>query len=114
MTIEPFSQGEPHPVEAETHLYRVVFWRQQTPDVAPEQSAWSAQVWDLRAEDVHEVIARADEEALADQISTLDVRLQDGHGPRRDLLVQIAGADPTRDPSFDGFHRQHPVRRHRT
>jgi hypothetical protein len=117
MAIEFIAPPEPHPIETWTHLYRVGFWSRQTPgpgsDVPPEEAVWGVEVWDLRAEDVHEVLARADDKAGADRIYTLYIRLLDGHAPGRDLLVQIAGADPTRNPPFaDGFYRQHPLRRH--
>jgi hypothetical protein len=115
MAIERVAPHELHPIETWTHLYRVGFWTQQTPpsgtDIAPEDMGWSVELHDLRAEDVHEVIAWADDKARADQIYTLYIRLVDGHGPGKDLLVQVAGADPARNPPFaDGFHRQHPLR----
>jgi hypothetical protein len=112
MTIEPFVATQYHPVESWTHLYRVGFWWQQHPDLPPEESSWGVEVWDLSAEDVHEVIAWADEKAgLEQRIYTLYVRVEDGHRPGEDLLVQIAGADPTRNPpGYDDFYRQHPLR----
>lgn len=115
MAIKFLAPDDLHPVEGWTHLYRVGFWRQQTPppdsNVPPEDAAWGVEIWDLSAEDVHEVIAWADEKAGADRIYTLYVRLEDGRGEGEDLLVQIAGADPTRNPPFaDGFHREHPLR----
>jgi len=88
MAIELVAPAEVHPAEAWTHLYRVGFWRQQTPppgsDIPPEQMGWGVELWDLRAEDVHEVIAWADAKAGADRIYTLYVRLEDGHGPGED------------------------------
>lgn len=115
MTIKFLPPPEPWPPETWTHLYRVCFWRQQTspPEsaVPPEDAAWSAEIWDLSAEDVHEVIEWANEKAEADQIYTLYTMLEDGRQPEEPLLVQIAGADPTRNPRFsDDFHRQHPLR----
>jgi hypothetical protein len=115
MAIEFFDPSQLHPPERCTHLYRVGFWRQQTPppgsNVPAKEAAWSVELWDLRAEDVHEVIAWADEKAEHDQTYTLYIRLEDGHGPGEDLLVQVAGADPTRNPPFaDAFYRRHPLR----
>ncbi|HEU0305013.1 MAG TPA: hypothetical protein VFR32_10590 [Gaiellaceae bacterium] len=116
MAVEPFEPTELHPVETHTHVYRVGFWWQQQaePNIPPEQASWGVELWDLRAEDVHEVIAWAEAKADAGEMTyTLYVRLEDGHAPGEDLLVQIAGADPTRNPPFsDGFHRRHPLRRH--
>jgi hypothetical protein len=114
MTVKPIAPEELHPIETWTHLYRVGFWKQQTPPpqsgTRPEDAAWGVELWDLRAEDVHEVIAWADEKAGPDQIYTLYIRLENGHAPGEDLLVQIAGADPTRNPPFtDEFRRQHPL-----
>ncbi len=115
MAIKFLSPAEVHPIESWTHLYRVGFWRQQTPppdsDIPPEEAAWGVELWDLSAEDVHEVIEWANDKAGVDRIYTLYIRLENGHGPSKDLLVQIAGADPTRNPPFaDEFFRQHPLR----
>jgi hypothetical protein len=115
MPIEHVAPSELHPIETWTHLHRVGFWMQQTPrsgtDISPEDMGWSVELHDLRAEDVHEVIAWADAKAGADQSYTLYIRLVDGRAPGEDLLVQIAGADPTRNPPFaDGFHRPQPLR----
>jgi hypothetical protein len=80
-------------------------------DIPPEQMAWGVEWWDLAAEDVHEVIAWADQKAGPDLIYTLYVRIADGTGSGSDLLVHIAGANPTHNPLFvDGFLRQHPLR----
>jgi hypothetical protein len=113
MAIEFVPPPHPSPIETWTHLYRVGFWVRQTPpagtDISPEDMGWSVELHDLRAEDVHEVIAWADDKVGPDRIYTLYIRLEDGHAPGKDLLVQIAGADPTRNPPFaDGFERQHP------
>jgi hypothetical protein len=115
MTIKFVPPPEPWPVETWTHLFRVRFWRQQTPPpgsaVPPEDAACSAEIWDLSAEDVHEVIQWADRKAEPEQTYTLYVMLEDGHQPGEPLLVQIAGGDPTRNSPFaDDFRRQHPLR----
>jgi hypothetical protein len=115
MAIKFLSPAELHPVEAWTHLYRVGFWRQQAPppdsNIPPEQAGWGVELWDLSAEDVHEVIAWADEHAGPDRIYTLYIRLEGRHRSGEDLLVHIAGADPTHNPAFaDEFYRQHPLR----
>jgi hypothetical protein len=66
--------------------------------------------WDLRAEDVHEVIEWADAKADTEQIYTLFVRFIDPYPPGREWIVRIAGADPTTNPDFDdGFHRHPPL-----
>lgn len=108
MAVEPFEPDQLHPVEAYTHLYRVGFWWKQEP---PSES-WGVEVWDVRAEDVHEVIewaeAKAEEKAMT---YTLFARVEDGQAPGEDLLVLIAGVEPTRYPPFsDGFSRRHPLR----
>jgi len=96
-------------------LYRVSFWQQQTPppgsQVRPEDAGWSEEYWDISAEDVHEVIAWADEKAGSERTYTLYIRLDDdGRWADESLFVQIAGANPTRDPTFtDGFERKHPT-----
>jgi hypothetical protein len=96
-------------------LYRVSFWQQQTPPpgshVRPEDAGWSEEYWDISAEDVHEVIAWADEKAGSERTYTLYVRLDDdGRWADQSLFIQIAGANPTRDPTFtDGFERKHPT-----
>lgn len=115
MAVESFEPAELHPVESVTHLYRVTFWHRQTPPagsgIAPDQMGWAATICDVTAEDVHEVIAWADEEAGDGRIYTLYVRLEEGCAPGRDVLVHVAGADPTHNRAFDdGFYRQHPLR----
>ena len=115
MAVEVVFPTERHPIEAWTHLYRVGFWSQQTPpsnsDVDPEQVSWSVELWDVHAEDVHEVIAWADEQAGEARTYTLYIRLEDRR-PGEDMLVQIAGVDPTRNPPFaDGFRERHPSSR---
>jgi hypothetical protein len=115
MAIRFLPPPEARPNETWTHVYRVCFWRQQSPPpesaVPPGDAAWSAEIWDLSAEDVHEVIQWADEKAEPEQIYTLYIKLEDGHQPGEPLLIQIAGADPTRNPPFaDDFRRKHPVR----
>jgi hypothetical protein len=117
MTIEPQPSPETdlHEMGDGSHLYRVGFWSHQTPppgsDIPQEQMGFGVEWWDLRAEDVHEVIDWADAKADAEQTYTLFVRFTDPYPPEREWIVRIAGADPTRDPDFDdGFHRQHPRR----
>src|SRR5262245_40075218 len=111
MAITPFEPTELHPTETWTHLFRVGFWWQQSrpPENAHKELSWGVEVWDLEAEDVHEVIAWADAQAGPDRIYTLYIRLEDGEAPGEDLLVRIAGADPTKvEPGIDGFLRTHP------
>jgi hypothetical protein len=116
MTLQFLPPPEPRPVETWTHLYRVSFWQQQTPPpgshVRPEDAGWSEEYWDISAEDVHEVIAWADEKAGSERTYTLYIRLDDdGRWADQSFFIQIAGANPTRNPTFsDGFERKHPTR----
>jgi hypothetical protein len=110
MTIEflPPPDHELHEVADGSHLYRVGFWRLNDP---PSTSSWAVEWWDLRAEDVHQVIEWADAKADAEQIYTLYVRFTDPYPPEREWLIWIAGANPTRNQDYDnGFHRKHPLR----
>jgi hypothetical protein len=114
MTIEfqPPPEAELNEMSDGSHLYRVGFWQQQTPtdpDIPRDERAWGVEWWDLRADDVHEVIEWADAKAEAEQIYTLSVRFTDPYPPEREWMIRIAGWDPTRN-SDDDFYRQHPVR----
>ncbi len=118
MTIEslPPPEGEVHEMADGSHLYRVGFWWHQKPpaesDIPQEEMGWGVEWWDLRAEDVHEVIEWAEAKADSGQIYTLYVRFTDPHPPGRVWMVRIAGADHTTNPDFDdGFYRQHPIRK---
>lgn len=118
MPVEPIIPTEEDPEEGVngSHVYRIGFWRQQEPpegsDTPPDEMGWGVIWWEVEAEDVHEVIAWADEKAAAeDRIYTLYVRFTDPYPPEREWMIRIAGADPTRNPDYDdGFHRQHPLR----
>lgn len=102
--------------EAEAHDYRVVFWRPQEPlddHRTSEEVSWSAEIHDVTAEDVHEVIERANEKAGRDAIYTLYVLHDHAEMGNGKTLLQIAGADPTSawsPPPPDGFQRTHPLR----
>ena len=114
MAIEPQPPPDTEPYEMAdgSQLFRVGFWRHQKPppdtDIAQEEMGWGVEWWDVRAEDVHEVIEWAEVKADAEQIYTLYVRFRDPYPPGREWMVRIAGADPT--VVSDCFHRQHPVR----
>ncbi len=98
--------------EMDVHDYRVVFWRQQDPEpgYAKEEMGWAAVIHDISAEDVHEVIEWAERQAAPDEIYTLYVAYVDPTRQQKGLL-QIAGADPTRNPEDPGrFRRRHPLR----
>ena len=93
--------------------YYVVFWRQpliQESDIAAgatqEQLMWAATEQYVReAEDVHQVIAWAEEEGQhRAAIYTLYAVTT---GPERDVLVWLAGVDPT--TNGPNFERRHPA-----
>lgn len=110
MTIEtlPPPDHELHEMRDGSHRYRAGFWRLNNP---PSTTSWAVEWWDLRAEDVHEVIESADAKAGSDLIYTLYVRFTDPAPPEREWMIRIAGADPTMNPDLpDSFRRRHPVR----
>jgi hypothetical protein len=96
-----------------TQDYYVVFWRQpliQESDMAAgatrEQLMWAATEQYVReAEDVHQVISWAEEEGhRRSAMYTLYAVIS---GPERDVLVWLAGVDPT--TSGPNFERRHPA-----
>jgi hypothetical protein len=107
MTIEtlPPPDHELHEMSDGSHVYRVGFWGLNDP---PSTASWGVVWWDLRAEDVHEVIEWADARAGSELIYTLYVRFTDPHPPQREWMIRIAGAKPTMN-SPDSFRPQ-PVR----
>lgn len=92
-----------------THDYRVVFWkRQRAPAGIPqEQMGWAADENEVvDAQDLHEVLEWADEEARSSRrIYTLYAYVDyvDEHG-----WVWLAGFDPTSAEDAENFERQHP------
>jgi hypothetical protein len=96
--------------ETAAHDYRVVFWWQQKapPRVRQEEMIWVALEYDVvDAEDVHEVIAWAENEAGSACTYALYVKLDrdDSNG-----MIHIAGVDPTAAPGHMTFRRRHPLR----
>jgi hypothetical protein len=118
MTIRFRDPGENpfEAIEAEAHDYRVVFWRPQGPlddHRTVGEVNWSAEIHDVTAEDVHEVIDWASDKAARDAIYTLYVLHDHPEMDNGKTLLQIAGADPTSTGSLpppNGFQRTHPRR----
>ena len=90
------------------HDYRVVFWKQQAapPGIPQERMMWMADEHDvLGAQDVHDVIAWADDEARRrGSTYTLHAKVDRGADGG---LVWLAGIDPTVESS-PNFERRHP------
>ena len=81
--------------EVDSPVYRVYFWTQPPapPDVPPEVVMYESNEFELTgAQDVHEVLAWADENAPAGAMYTLYAVMERNGGPG---LVHLAGQDPT-------------------
>ena len=110
--IEP-GQADGATAVAPVHDYYVVFWRQpviQESDIAAgatqERVMWAAVEQYVReAEDVHQVIAWAEEEGeRRAAMYTLYAVTSTGDGER---LIWLGGVDPT--TNRPNFERQHPT-----
>jgi hypothetical protein len=118
MTVRARDPGENpfEAIEAEVHDYRVVLWRPQKPFAehgTHVDASWSAEIHDVTAEDVHEVIDWANDKAGRDAIYTLYVLHDHAEVGNGKTLLQIAGADPTVSsdpPPPYGFRRTQPLR----
>lgn len=107
---DPYGDGE---WELEAHDYKVVFWHHQKPEpgYTQDQMGYAELTYNVRdAVDVLEVIEWAENQAVTEDstyciYAWLGPEVGDGKG-----LLQLAGVNPTRDPQWTAFQRQHPRR----
>jgi hypothetical protein len=101
--------------ELPTHEYRVVIWEQpEMEGIDPESIGWGEMTFDLHGvQDVHEAIEWAERQLAANvgpySRSGTPVRDREyvlyAKLPDEDRFVQIAGWDPSRNPSSPNLRR---------
>ena len=101
--------------EAPTHEYRVVLWEQpEMEDTDPDLIGWGEITFDLvGVQDVHEAIEWAEQQlaANAGPYSRSGTPVRDREYvlytrvPDEDRFLQIAGWDPSRNPSTENLRR---------